>query len=81
MTEEMFDRLSKEKQERMMIDLFRKIEDKGYLYGFACNVFEREERERNEGKRDGGSIIDIKTGRRITICNEGREEKELIKQK
>ena len=55
-TEAMFDRYSKEKQEKLIMDLFRKIEDKGYLYSMALMVYEREERERKEGKRAGRII-------------------------
>ena len=62
--EAMFDRYSTEKQEKMFMDLFRKIEDKGYMYGMALMVYEREESERKEGKR-AARIIDIRTGRKV----------------
>lgn len=54
--EAMFERYSQEKQEKVFMDLFRKIEDKSYLYGMALIVYEREERERKEGKRKGKII-------------------------
>lgn len=54
--EAMFDRYSPQKQEAEFLKLFRKIEDKGYLYGTTLNIFEREKRERKEGKRSGQII-------------------------
>ena len=54
--EAMFERYPQEKQEKIIMDLFRKIDDKGYLYGMALMIYEREERERKEGKRKGKII-------------------------
>ena len=40
--EQIFDSYSPEKQEKMLLDLFRTIRDKGYVYNFLCTVAERE---------------------------------------
>ncbi len=57
--EEMFDRFSQQKQETEILKLFRKIEDKGYLYGMALNIYEREEAERKAGKRKGNTRANL----------------------
>ena len=54
--EAMFNRFSSAKQERVLLDLFRKIDDKDYVYGTALVIYQREERERKAGKR-GGRIV------------------------
>ena len=43
--EQLFDSCSPEKQEKMLLDLFRTIRDKGYVYTFLCIVPEREMNE------------------------------------